>query len=135
MNCYTGSMTEDEWRQKLTPEQYRALRQKGTEAPWSGELLDEERQGMFVCAACGQQLFASDTKFDAHCGWPSFYDALPGSVKLNRDDSFGMERTVVTCANCGSHLGHVFSGEGFATPTDQRFCVNSVGLKFIPANS
>lgn len=125
-------MIDSDWRQKLTPEEYRVLREQGTETPWTGALLNENRPGIFVCTACGKQLFASDTKFDSHCGWPSFYDALPGSVVMTPDDSHGMQRVAVSCANCGSHQGHLFRGEGFDTPTDQRFCVNSIGLTFIP---
>lgn len=125
-------LSEDEWRQKLTPEQYRILRQKGTEAPFTGELLDEHRDGMFTCAACGNQLFASGTKFESGSGWPSFYDvAKSDAVKLVDDDSLGMRRVEVECANCGSHLGHVFD-DGPADKTGQRYCINSVCLKFEP---
>lgn len=122
--------SDDEWRQELTPEQYRVLRQKATEPPFSGEYDAVFDKGEYFCGGCGNQLFTSDTKFDAHCGWPSFYDAIPGAVTLSPDDSLGMSRTEVTCARCGSHLGHVFEGEGFGTPTDKRYCINSLSLKF-----
>lgn len=123
--------SNDEWKKELTPEQYRVLREKGTEAPFSGEYDRVFDPGTYTCAACGAELFASETKFEAHCGWPSFYDAKPGSVVMTPDDSLGMSRTEVTCANCGGHLGHVFEDEGHATPTDQRYCINSVSLKLI----
>jgi peptide-methionine (R)-S-oxide reductase len=120
--------TEEEWKAKLTPEQYAVLREKGTDAPFKGVLLDEHRSGMFACAACGQQLFASDTKFESGSGWPSFDQALPGAVKLIEDSSHGMRRTEVVCSNCGSHLGHLFN-DG-PTSTGNRFCMNSTSLQF-----
>jgi peptide-methionine (R)-S-oxide reductase len=123
------SKSDDEWKKSLSPEQYRVLREKGTEAPFTGEYDSVFDPGTYTCAACGAELFSSEAKFDAHWGWPSFYDALPGAVVFTADDSLGMVRTEVTCANCGGHLGHVFEGEGFDTPTDQRFCINSVSLK------
>ena len=127
-----GDISEDEWKAKLTPEQYRILRQKGTEAPFTGELLDEHRDGMFTCAACGNQLFASGTKFESGSGWPSFYDvAKSDAVNLVDDTSMGMHRVEVECANCGGHLGHVFD-DGPADKTGQRYCINSVCLKFEP---
>lgn len=119
---------ENEWKDRLTPEQYAVLRQKGTEAPFSGKLLHEERDGMFKCAACGNPLFASDAKFDSGTGWPSFDQALPGAVKEVEDNSHGMRRTEIVCAQCGSHLGHVFN-DG-PTATGQRYCLNSVCLDF-----
>jgi peptide-methionine (R)-S-oxide reductase len=128
----TVKKTEDEWRQELTPEQYRVLREKGTEPAFSGEYDSVFDLGTYSCGACGTKLFESDKKFDAHCGWPSFYDAVPGTVILSPDDGHGMHRTEVTCATCGSHLGHVFEGEGYGTPTDQRYCINSLSLKFNP---
>ena len=121
-------MTDEKtWREKLTPEQYRVLREKGTEAPFSGELLNSDADGMFTCAACGNVLFSSDAKFDSGTGWPSFDQALPGAVEYHSDTSHGMARTEVTCARCGSHLGHVFDdGPG---DFGKRYCINSVCLK------
>lgn len=123
--------TDEQWRAELSPEQYRVLREKGTEAPFSGALVNNHDTGMYACAACGQQLFGSDTKFDSGCGWPSFYDALPGTVNFTEDDSHGMVRTEITCSNCGSHLGHIFD-DAPDQPTGQRYCVNSLSLKFTP---
>lgn len=122
--------TDQEWKQLLSPEQYRILRQKGTEAPGSGEYDSTFDPGTYSCAACGTELFSSETKFDAHCGWPSFYDAKPGAVTFTADDALGMARTEVTCSTCGGHLGHMFEGEGLNVPTDQRYCINSVSLNF-----
>ena len=122
------------YKQKLTNEQYDVLFNKATESPFTGEYDQVFNEGTYTCAACGTQLFASNTKFDAHCGWPSFYDAKPGTVEFHDDSTGGMRRTEVTCATCGGHLGHVFEGEGFGTPTDQRYCINSLSLTFIPAN-
>ena len=118
--------TEEEWRKKLTPEQYKILREKGTEAPFSGKLLQEKADGVYRCVACGNPLFASDAKFDSDTGWPSFDQALLGAVKQKRDIALGMERTEILCARCGSHLGHVF--DDGPTKTGKRYCLNSVCL-------
>jgi len=126
--------TDDEWRVRLSPEEFRVLRRAGTEAPWSGEYVSTKTSGVYGCRACGAPLFASDTKFDSHCGWPSFDDAIPGSVKELEDRSLGTVRTEIRCARCDSHLGHVFRGEGF-TPNDTRHCVNSVSIRLVPAES
>ncbi len=128
MNSSDMPKNEDEWKQKLTPQQYAMLRMKGTEAPFSGTLLKEKGSGMYHCAACGLELFSSDTKFDSGTGWPSFDDALPGSVKLVEDETLGMRRTEVVCAQCGSHVGHVF--DDGPTKTGKRYCLNSVCLQF-----
>ena len=120
------------YKATLTDDQYDVLFNKATEAPFSGEYDQLFKTGTYACAACGTELFASNTKFDAHCGWPSFYDALPGAVLFHDDSSVGMKRTEVTCATCGGHLGHVFEGEGLGVPTDQRYCINSLSLKFRP---
>jgi len=120
---------KDEWKSKLTPEQYHILVEKGTEAPFSGELLNNKKDGMYACAACGTELFSSDTKYESGSGWPSFWSAVDDSkVKLVPDDSHGMHRTEVQCANCGGHLGHLF--EDGPNPTGQRYCINSCALDF-----
>jgi len=122
------SMDEDELKKKLTPEQYHILREKGTEAPFTSPLLNVHEKGkMFACAVCGTQLFSSDTKFESGTGWPSFDQALPGAVAFRKDEEHGMERTEVTCATCGSHLGHVFN-DGPTATTGKRFCINGACL-------
>jgi peptide-methionine (R)-S-oxide reductase len=124
--------TDEELKQKLTPEQYKILREKGTEAPFSGNLLHNKEAGTYVCPVCGNVLFHSDTKFDSGSGWPSFYEvASTGAVKLQEDNSGGMRRVEVLCSVCGSHLGHVFN-DAPDQPTGQRFCINSASLKFMP---
>lgn len=122
--------SEEEWRTQLNPAEYAVLRQAGTERPWTGEYTETKTEGLYECRACGAELFRSDTKFDSHCGWPSFYSPLAGdSVELIEDRSLGMVRTEVRCATCGSHLGHVFD-DAPQTPTGDRFCMNSVSLTF-----
>ena len=122
--------TDAEWRAELDPERYDVLRGAATERAWTGELLDEHRAGLYTCGACGAELFKSGTKFDSGCGWPSFYDSVnPDAVELLEDTSLGVVRTEVRCANCGSHLGHVFD-DGFGTPTGLRYCMNSLALGF-----
>jgi peptide-methionine (R)-S-oxide reductase len=124
--------TEQEWQDLLSPEEYAVLRRAATERPWSGALLDEDRDGLYSCRACGNRLFNAGTKFDSGCGWPSFYESVdPAAVILLPDHSLGEERTEVRCARCGSHLGHVFP-DGFGTPTGNRYCMNSIALTFAP---
>lgn len=120
-------VNEEELKKKLTPEQYHILREKGTEAPGSSHLLHEKGKGMFTCAVCGNQLFDSDTKFESGTGWPSFDRAIPGAVEFREDNEYGMTRTEVVCAKCGSHLGHVFD-DGPAETTGKRFCINGACL-------
>ena len=125
--------SEDEWRAELTPAEYQVLRQGGTEAPFVGEYTDTKTAGVYSCRACGAELFRSDTKFDSHCGWPSFWSPLAGDAVVELEDrSMGMRRVEVRCATCGSHLGHVFDGEGYGTPTDQRYCINSISVRLEP---
>ncbi len=130
--------TDEEWKKLLTPEQYRILRKAGTEAP-NGAVYKEfkhQGEGTYHCAGCGALLFSSKEKFDSGCGWPSFYDpAKAENVVLKKDISLGMARTEVVCAKCGGHLGHVFEGEGYDTPTDKRYCINGVGLVYVPAKN
>jgi peptide-methionine (R)-S-oxide reductase len=121
---------DDEWRRILTPEQYRVMRAHGTEAPGSCALLHEKRPGTFSCAACGQSLFKSSVKFESGTGWPSFNEPVAGAVESSVDDSYGMRRTEVHCANCGSHLGHVF--DDGPPPTHLRYCINGVAMNFKP---
>ena len=124
--------TDEEWKQKLTDEQYRVMREGGTEAPFSGKYADDHGPGMYVCAACGQELFNSDTKFDSGTGWPSFTDPVNREhVELIPDDSGGMHRTEVRCKRCGAHLGHVFD-DGPADQGGKRYCINSVCLEKKP---
>jgi peptide-methionine (R)-S-oxide reductase len=131
---YEVNKSEDEWRAELSPKEYRVLRQAGTEAAFTGEYTDTETIGVYNCRACGNELFRSDQKFHSHCGWPSFFDPADSkAVELIEDRSWGMVRTEVRCARCGSHLGHVFAGEGYPTPTDLRYCINSISLTLAPA--
>ncbi|WP_438968982.1 peptide-methionine (R)-S-oxide reductase MsrB [Nonlabens sp.] len=121
-------MTEQEYKEKLTPDQYHILREKGTERPFTGEYNTHYENGVYSCAACGNELFKSDQKFDSGCGWPSFDDEIEGAIERKRDTTHGMIRTEIMCSNCGSHLGHVFN-DG-PTPTGIRHCVNSLSLDF-----
>ncbi|RPJ35790.1 MAG: peptide-methionine (R)-S-oxide reductase [Verrucomicrobiaceae bacterium] len=128
--------SDEEWRKLLTADQYHILREAGTERP-NGAVYKEfkkQGQGSYHCAGCGALLFSSNEKFDSGCGWPSFYDpAKAANVRTRKDVSLGMTRVEVTCAKCDGHLGHVFEGEGFSTPTDKRYCINGGGLTFVPA--
>ncbi|MBI0295667.1 peptide-methionine (R)-S-oxide reductase MsrB [Streptomyces sp. PRKS01-29] len=134
--AYEIDKPEEQWRAELTPQEYHVLREAGTERAFTGEYTDTKTVGVYSCRACGAELFRSETKFESHCGWPSFYDPADSSaVELLEDRSHGMVRTEVRCARCGSHLGHVFSGEGYPTPTDQRYCINSISLRLSPEES
>jgi peptide-methionine (R)-S-oxide reductase len=125
--------TDQEWREMLSPAEYAVLREGGTERPGTGEYVDTTTAGVYRCRACDTELFRSDTKFESHCGWPSFYAPTgDDNVVLLEDRSLGMARTEVRCGSCDSHLGHVFRGEGYPTPTDERYCINSVCLTLEP---
>ena len=131
---YEIDKTDAEWRAELTPQEYHVLREAGTERAGVGEYTDTKTEGVYSCRACGSELFSSETKFDSHCGWPSYYSPLAEDrVQYIEDTTMGMRRVEVRCARCGSHLGHVFDGEGYNTPTDQRYCINSISLKLAPA--
>jgi len=121
---------DSEWRTVLSREQFRVLREKGTEPAGTGEYEKHKVDGVYTCAGCGTPLYKSTTKFSSGCGWPAFFDAIPGAVTRHTDRTFGMTRIEITCTACGGHLGHVFKGEGFKTPTNERHCVNSVSLNF-----
>lgn len=122
-------IADDQWRERLSAEEYRVLRQGGTEAPHTGEYNNTTTEGIYSCRACGAELFRSNQKFASHCGWPSFFSPLAGDSVIEREDrSHGMVRTEVLCASCNSHLGHVFAGEGYDTPPDLRYCINSVAM-------
>ena len=128
--------TDAEWRAELTPAEYQVLRKAGTERPFVGEYTDTTTDGVYTCRACGAELFRSDTKFESHCGWPSFFTPLAGDAVIERvDSSLGMRRVEVVCANCHSHLGHVFEGERYPTPTDLRYCINSISMRLVPKES
>jgi peptide-methionine (R)-S-oxide reductase len=125
------SKSDEQWRAELNPAEYAVLREAATERPYTGEYTDNHRVGVYSCRACGTELFRSEQKFDSHCGWPSFFSPLAGDRIIERaDDTLGMRRVEVLCANCHSHLGHVFAGEGYGTPTDLRYCINSISLTF-----
>ncbi|MGW1778160.1 peptide-methionine (R)-S-oxide reductase MsrB [Streptomyces sp. NPDC002143] len=127
---YDVEKPDEKWRAELTPAEYAVLRGAATEPAFTGEYTDTKAEGVYSCRACGAELFTSDTKFDSHCGWPSFFDPKDtDAVELIEDRTHGMARTEVRCARCGSHLGHVFAGEGYPTPTDQRYCINSISLR------
>ncbi len=131
--AYPESRTDEQWREQLSREEYDVLRKAGTERPWSGGYVETKTSGVYRCRACRAELFRSETKFDSHCGWPSFYAPLAEDrVEYIEDRALGMKRVEVRCANCGSHLGHVFEGEGYGTPTDQRYCINSISLELEP---
>lgn len=132
-NQFPVQKTPAEWAAKLTVAQYDVLRLKGTERPHTGAYTSATAAGVYSCAGCEKPLYSSAAKFDAHCGWPAFYEALPGAIKTVEDRTGGMVRTEMVCSGCGGHLGHIFKGEGFKTPTDARHCVNSVSLRFADA--
>ena len=131
---YAVTKSDEQWREELSPDEFSVLRAAGTERPFTGALLDERREGVYRCRGCGAELFRSETKFGSHCGWPSFYTPLAEDrVEYVQDDSLpGRPRVEVRCAGCGSHLGHVFEGEGYETPTDQRYCINSIAVRLRP---
>ena len=130
---YAVAKDESDWQSDLTPLEYHVLREAGTEAPFVGEYTDTKTHGIYRCRACSAELFRSDAKFDSHCGWPSFYAPLAkDSVVYLEDRSLGRLRTEVRCATCGGHLGHVFEGEGYGTPTDLRYCINSISMTLEP---
>ena len=130
---YPVHLDESAWRERLTPQEYAVLRKGGTERAFTGEYWDDHAEGVYACRACGAELFRSREKFDSHCGWPSFWGPLAQDrVEYVEDRSLGAVRTEVRCAACGSHLGHVFAGEGYDTPTDQRYCINSISVRLEP---
>jgi len=130
---YQVNKDDTAWREQLSPQEFHVLREAGTEAPFVGEYTDTTTEGVYACRACGAELFRSDHKFASHCGWPSFYSPLAQDrVEYIEDTALGMKRVEVRCGTCGSHLGHVFEGEGYDTPTDQRYCINSISLTLQP---
>ncbi|QDQ21110.1 peptide-methionine (R)-S-oxide reductase MsrB [Corynebacterium glutamicum] len=123
-------ISDTQWRERLTPQEFHVLREAGTEPPHVGEYTNTITEGVYSCRACGEELFRSTEKFESHCGWPSFFSPLAGDKIIEKEDlSLGMRRVEILCANCGSHMGHVFEGEGYDTPTDLRYCINSISLK------
>lgn len=133
---YPLDKTSAQWREQLTAQEYAVLREAGTERPFTGEYTDTTAPGVYRCRACAFELFRSQEKFESHCGWPSFFAPMAeGRVEYLEDTSLGRTRTEVRCANCGSHLGHVFAGEGYPTPTDQRYCINSICLTLEPTEA
>lgn len=136
MSDFPVNKTEAQWREELSPEEFQVLREAGTEAPFMGEYTDTETEGVYRCRACNAELFRSDHKFHSGCGWPSFFTPLAKDAVIEISDrSLGMLRTEIRCAKCNSHLGHVFEGEGYGTPTDLRYCINSISLKLEPKSS
>jgi peptide-methionine (R)-S-oxide reductase len=130
---YPIQFTDEQYRQQLSRDEYRVLREGGTERAFTGEFTDDHTVGVYACRACDTELFRSSEKFDSHCGWPSFFAPLAEDrVEYIEDKTLGMKRVEVRCAACGSHLGHVFEGEGYGTPTDQRYCINSISLRRVP---
>lgn len=126
--------SEQEWREQLAPEEFAVLREAATERPHTGDYVNTDTVGVYECRGCGAELFRSGTKFASHCGWPSFYDPADTNAVIQREDtSLGMRRTEVLCASCHGHLGHLFEGEGYDTPTDQRYCMNSVAMRLAPS--
>lgn len=135
-HSYPVTKTDDQWRTELDAGEYHVLREAGTEPPFTSPIEDDETDAVYACRACGTELFSSDAKFDARCGWPAFWQPVAdGRIEYLEDRSFGHTRTEVRCANCGSHLGHVFEGEGHPTPTDQRYCINGICLVQQPTSA
>ena len=132
---YAVTKSDEQWREELSPDEFSVLRAAGTERPFTGEYTDTTTEGVYACRACGSELFTSETKFESHCGWPSFYTPLAEDrVEYVQDDSLpGRPRVEVRCVNCGSPMGQVFEGEGYETPTDQRYCINSISMTLRPA--
>lgn len=133
---YAVQRSEEEWQATLSPQEFHVLRRAGTERPFTGEYTDTKTVGVYACRACDAELFASHHKFESHCGWPSFFSPLAGEAVEHLEDRSlpGRPRIEVRCASCGSHLGHVFEGEGYDTPTDQRYCINSISLTLRPVD-